>query len=40
MIDDDDRRYRDLPDNFGFDMLAFSIVVCLMLGLAGLLSLF
>jgi len=40
MLDDDDRRYRDIPDNILLDLLAFAITVCVMFGVAGLLSLF
>ena len=39
IFDDEDRPYRDLPDNIGLDLLAFSIVICVMFGVAGLLSL-
>lgn len=39
MIDDEDRRYRDLPDNVALDLLAFAITICIMFGVTGLASL-
>ena len=40
MFEDEDRKYRDLPDNAGLDLLALSITICVIFGVAGLFSLF